>query len=233
MSKTKSKFPDLFSDALIDQLEHQPNSPYVPFSAIEEALRKQIHEYFDEIQKNIAKGYSLSLTLLKAENIADLDSYTLTKQQLAKLHNEEIMKAVSDKETTLAEVFEMGTEELSHLYQLGFDLFNQNNYEDARAIFTYLLVLHPRVVDFWRGLGCCFEQMHKDVEAVTAFYVAATLQPDIIDSYLPLAKLLVSRGSLHEARHLFEEVIKVANQLEDKEKGQILKEEAKKYMQAL
>lgn len=230
--KNNNNFSSLFTDVIIDELEHLPNSPYIPRSAIEESLRQHIFEYVDELQEDIAKGYSLSLELLKAKGVS-LSPYTLTQSQLKKLHNEEMMKALANKEVVLAEAFGMGAEELYHLYEGGFDLFNQEHYVEARAVFTYLLVLHPRVADFWTALGSCFEKMHKDAEAAVVFSLSAALKPHLIESYLPLAHLLIERGHLYEAGQLFMRVIEISEQLEEGQERDILAQEAKKYLDAL
>ena len=226
-------FPEYLADLFAYNVDEQSLASLVPLAARQDAARKMAYDYCKELQENIAKGYILTIELLQLEKGLDSSPFRLSKEQIDKLMDTEILRALACQQTTKAKILGFDNDALCHIYKVGFDLFQQQKCNEAIAVFTYLTVLDPRIPAVWSGIGCAYESLKRQAEAFTAFAVAAILQPDTIESYLPLAKQLIEHGLMKEAKNLFEKVIEICSQQGHSDVLDTLAQEAKQYANAL
>lgn len=102
-------------------------------------------------------------------------------------------------ELTWAQVTGVSMEQAYAMAELGYNLFNQGKFEDARKIFEGLIVLNPFDGYFHAMLGAVFARQNKPEEALRAFNIAAGLEPKDSQVFVNRAEIYLRTGKFEEA----------------------------------
>lgn len=104
------------------------------------------------------------------------------------------------------------SENLSALYAMGFELYRNGKYEEAKAFFHLLTLEDSFERKFWMGLAACY-QMLKDYPKAIECYSAAAVQ-DSSDPYVHwhAADCFFFSGDLTKAREALESALITAKE---------------------
>ncbi len=65
------------------------------------------------------------------------------------------------------------TEELEAVYNVTYNLYQQQKYEDAKTLFQFLTLHEPAEGRFWLGLAACYHRLAEHESAINAYSCAA------------------------------------------------------------
>jgi Flp pilus assembly protein TadD len=102
-------------------------------------------------------------------------------------------------EMTWAQVQGVSMEQAYAFAELGYNLFMQGRYEDARKIFDGLVVLNPYDGYFHSVLGSIFARQNKVEDAFREYSIAVNLEPRDPQVFVNRAELLLKKGKFEEA----------------------------------
>ena len=115
-------------------------------------------------------------------------------------------------ELTWAQVQGLSMQQVYSIAEIGYKLFMQGKYNDARTIFEGLIVLNPYDGYFYSVLGSIFAKQGKNEEALQNYTAAVHLSPFDIPSLINKAELLLKLGKFEEAFADLKKAIEVGEQ---------------------
>jgi len=92
----------------------------------------------------------------------------------------------------------LSDEELETVYALGYYLFTNGKYKDAKEVFTGLTAYAPYTAFYWRALGAVNQQIKDYEEAVTAYDMAIANDPGDVVSYVYRSESKMLSGKKEE-----------------------------------
>lgn len=116
-----------------------------------------------------------------------------------------------------AEAVERFPEWFAVRYNLANSLADQERFEEAAPIFESALMLRPRAKFAWTGLGQSFVELGRPLDAEACFRRTIALDSNIIYARMYLARVLSERGEKEAANTLYEEAVRSAVKVGDKE----------------
>lgn len=93
------------------------------------------------------------------------------------------------------------------LYALGYNLYGQGRYDEARKVFDYLVLHNQFETRFIIGLGAALQMLQRYDEAITTFGAAALLDFDDPVPVLHSCECLLALGRTEEAADGLESVL--------------------------
>ncbi|MEC7840374.1 MAG: hypothetical protein VX777_10085 [Chlamydiota bacterium] len=126
-------------------------------------------------------------------------------------HFEAVENEAIDKDefTPIHEMCGISNDTLMHCYRLGQAIYNDKEYADARAIFSYLVTVAAYVPEFWISAGMCCYQMEEYQQAIDSYKLAQSLFPDEVALYIHCANNFIANGDLTNAKIELDEVKKI------------------------
>lgn len=146
------------------------------------------------------------MKFLKSELDADLRRLLVDRKQVSEL----LLKG-----KTLAEIAEIEPEEVQAMDQHGRLLLQQEKFEDAYAVFTFLATVSPFVESHWMGLGIAAQHVQAWSEALSAFCVTLMLRPNDPCCWLYAAQCELALGRGQEAWRMLKEAEHLAHKEPD------------------
>ncbi len=89
---------------------------------------------------------------------------------------------------------------LSHAYTLGCWMFDEKDFADARAIFSFLLTIAPHYPEFWISAGMCHHQMEEYAAAIELYQLACELFPKDAAMFIHCANNYLEVGDMTHAK---------------------------------
>lgn len=154
-------------------------TPLKSASILKEEHRHKLTDFF-QFKEQIARleQAQMLITDLMPLSVSPLE-FTKIMEEInnSGQHFNTFMKntGVSDKPILLQEMLGLSDETLLHIYALGKDLVEKDNFQDAGSIFTLLTTLAPHVQSYWILEGVCFEKLNLHEESQAAFSAAKLL----------------------------------------------------------
>jgi tetratricopeptide (TPR) repeat protein len=199
-------------------------TPLKPASAIKQAHRKQLIEFFklSELRSQLENAPTILMNLLP-DFVSKQDFETIKAELDGSgehfVHFIETMAEESERPILFQEMFGLSDDTLLHIYDLGVDLVKRNNYQDANTLFVFLTTLAPHVTSYWIAQGACLQTLNRHEEAVAVFSAAKFLNPldpapcaYSIESYMELKDLEKAKQELDGLK----EIVKSLNGEEKK-----------------
>lgn len=135
--------------------------------------------------KNILRGYDLDDPEQKAE---------LTKQ---------VTKQIQEG-ATVKEALGLTDENLEQVYAVAYTRYQQGAYQDAAALFRYLVSLDPNTYKFVLGLAAAHHKLHQYQPAANLYVLASLRAPSdpvpyfhVADCYIRLEDTEMARSALY------------------------------------
>jgi tetratricopeptide (TPR) repeat protein len=146
-------------------------------SADEAAQLKELTEAFE-------KG---TLEVVRSE--FDI-SKTLTRENLEKFFSGKL---------TWAQLMGMTMEEAYNLAEIGYGLYEEGRFHDARIVFEALVVSNPYDAYFHNILGAIYQQLDMREEALEQYSIAIDLDPEQMHSLVNRGEILLQDGQFERA----------------------------------
>lgn len=118
-------------------------------------------------------------------------------------------------EVTLAELNGISGPEMLEMAVVGFQMYEQGKYEEAKVIFHGLASLEPRESYFATALGAVYLAQEQLDEAEKYFNVAITLNSKELSSYVNRGEVYLRKGRIIEAAEDFKKVLELDPQQKD------------------
>ncbi len=95
---------------------------------------------------------------------------------------------------TIAQMCGISDESLQACYKLGEVLYQEKNYNDARALFGFLAALSPHIPEFWICSILCCNQLKQYHEAIELCKIGQQLFPEYVAMYIHGANNCIANG---------------------------------------
>lgn len=86
------------------------------------------------------------------------------------------------------------------IYKVGYQCFQEKNFEEASALFLTLVLFNPRVVDYWLALGTTQRALHTEKAALYSFSLVSLLDPGNISSRIHSIDIYLHMGKPGDAQ---------------------------------
>ena len=169
---------------------YQP-SPLVSYEQHQEKFIQKIETGLDDLVADFVQGLRAIYSVID-EAIAKSSSSPVqlpTLEQIADRLIQLGQEPIADEELTLQELLNISDSALSVMFVGAHLLQTASKYDQAAKAFQALTLLHPKIGDFWIGLGAALEMQDKKEEALDAFRAAAILEPSNAAGYQQAAIL--------------------------------------------
>lgn len=135
-------------------------------------------------------------------------------------HKDELM-TYFDKGGTWQELLGYEQNLMQSHYKKAYDLFNQADYKNAAAAFSYLTMLNPYEYHYWMGLGISKQSDRLYEEAIVSYTAAEAMDPENPLPHLHLAQCFYALNVRELAVKHLESAINIsANRPEYQQIGQ-------------
>ena len=118
-------------------------------------------------------------------------------------------------EVTLKDLNGISGPEMLEMAVLGYEMYKQGKYNEARVIFQGLASLDPREPYFATALGSVYLAEEKLEDAERCLDVALGLNPDDLGAHVNRGEVYLRRGKLVEAAEDFRRVLELDPQQKD------------------
>jgi len=113
----------------------------------------------------------------------------------------DLMQSILDNHGTLGDIKGLGADHQEAIYAVAHQLYEQEKYQDAHALFSFLCLYNHLTEKFWYGLGACRHMMKNYKGAIDAYSMAAMLDMENPDYPLFAAECHLALGNLTEAEN--------------------------------
>lgn len=110
------------------------------------------------------------------EPIENMDEYKIPKDALEKLKDPELLRRKINEGKVLQEIIGYTPETMEKFYQIAYNLFQHQHYQEAGDAFIFLTTLNPYVYNYWLGLGMCEQLCNKFDGALIAYATSILIQ---------------------------------------------------------
>jgi len=84
------------------------------------------------------------------------------------------------------------------LYEMGYQLYEANDFSQAKGIFRQLALHYPLSIKYWKALGACLHENCEYQDAIQAWSIWSFLEKQNSGPYLCAAKSFFAIGDLQE-----------------------------------
>jgi len=106
----------------------------------------------------------------------------------------------------------LNDDSLNSLYCIGYNLYRNGKYTDARDFFRFLSIIKADDRRYWLGLGACCQMMKNYPTALESYSVAAILNPNDPYVHFYAAECTYHSGDIPKAIATLESALTVAAQ---------------------
>jgi type III secretion system low calcium response chaperone LcrH/SycD len=133
------------------------------------------------------------------------------------INTEKIRKATEGDQhgflVSLSDELGISESSLNNFYQVGYQFFQQDKYEEARCVFQFLASLNPCSHELWIALGMSHQKLSDWFSAVYSYSMASLMNPSNPISYIHSAECFIAskdkknaEGSLSLAEYFLTDV---------------------------
>lgn len=117
------------------------------------------------------------------QRIIESDEKTSDLNSEEKVTMRELMVALVEEMGTLNDTAQLPPDQIEGVYNLGYQAYNQGNFEEAVNFFRLLYMLDPLNDKYIFALGLALEKQKKFFEALTAYMTCTFLKPSSPPGY--------------------------------------------------
>jgi tetratricopeptide (TPR) repeat protein len=99
---------------------------------------------------------------------------------------------------------------LLDMYEVAFGLFEAKRYTECIDAFIFLTTVNPNVGSFWLGLGSALQMDARLDEALAAYKIAITKDPERLDGYLYAARCCMQLKDYDEGARICDVALELA-----------------------
>lgn len=114
--------------------------------------------------------------------------------------------ALREKSKIFSDILGFSDETLFPLYENAIALLQSQRLEESKAAFSFLTKINPYISEFWMGLGLSHMAEGAYVEALSAFLMALTMDPLLIEAYEYAIDCCIENNSYDQAQALVKQL---------------------------
>jgi type III secretion system low calcium response chaperone LcrH/SycD len=104
-----------------------------------------------------------------------------------------------DKVHPISEEFGISESTMVSFYEIGYQLFNEHQIEDARCVFQFLSILNAFSHEIWLALGMCHQKVDDWFSAICAYSMASLMHPENPLPYIHCAECFIANNDKENA----------------------------------
>ncbi len=108
------------------------------------------------------------------EPLDELEEFKIPDEATERLKDPEVIRSQIEEGLTFQEVLGYQEEQMEKFYHVGYQLFQQQEYNKATEAFVFLTTLNPYIYQYWLGLGMS-EQMIGNYQGALLAYAMAIM----------------------------------------------------------
>ncbi len=121
------------------------------------------------------------------------------KKSMRQVDNTKDLDLFLEKNKTLQDILGFSREKLGTLFDQAIALLQASRFDEAIQGFSFLSRVNPYVSDFWVGLGLAREGNGDYKGALEDFYMAITMDPSRLESYIYAVDCCLELGKISQA----------------------------------
>jgi tetratricopeptide (TPR) repeat protein len=223
------KYYDKQLEDEVDSFIEENGDAYInpsPLSPREEQLKKLRSEMLSILKRErIYDDLEGALLLIKEQlpRIVTAEEYDEVEQEFvkaladaSKVFDEiEEMSEEDFKEKTFADLMHLSDNTLKLVLNLIIDLYNNENFEDAKKVSVFLFLVAARSIEGGLALGRCLTKLGQYHEAIDVYKYVQEIFPNDPVSRILGAKVCARIGDASEATILLDEAVEQLNTNEE------------------
>ncbi len=146
-----------------------------------------------------------------------ITDYLISDDKRREIQDGDKMFEILAHQQTLQAVFGFADDVLLDMYEVAFGLFEQKRYSECIDAFIFLTTINPNVSSFWLGLGSALQMEARLDEALAAYRIAITKDPERLDSYLYAARCCVQMKEYEEGQKICDTALAMASKHPEQE----------------
>lgn len=135
--------------------------------------------------------------------VIKINKQTATLDSDDKVTMRELLVALADEVGTLNDIAKLPPEQKEGVYSLGYQAYNQGNYEQAIHFFRLLYMLDPLNERNLFALGLALEKSNQYFEALTAYMACSYLESENPVFYFRSGICFIELGEESSAYHMY------------------------------
>lgn len=213
----QSRASDLVSPEMLKQRHKEE---------IKEALKNQ------ELADSITRGFEwIKQDIIEVLSIEELEPFFCDLGKINEEHlrhpPESITQKLTNRETvSLQELFDISNHTMQKIYTLGYQYYQNKDYDRAIDIFSVVTAFNPFISDFWNALALCYQANKQWNLAIEAFTLACKTNESSVAPIISRAECCLKLNLLDEAHKELDFASKIikTNPALDREWGEYIKE---------
>jgi len=196
---------------------------------IEKETKKIVHDLELE-RRNLTEDFNEGFQLISESLLNQLSNDELEKianelinASRIMAENGGIIPQVNDDRETLQDSLKISDETMLAFYDIGFNSFEEKNFDNARKVFKIITFLNPFIYDYWVSLGTAEHRCQNYEQALVDYAFASLLDEHLPESHYYSSKVYFEMGDIEDAKIECEELEKIvyASHLESEWKKRI------------
>ncbi len=182
-------------------------------SALEEQIGLELAESKERLQKGVIALYkAIKERSLMEEQDSSIAADFLNLLELVSFAAEQraqFIDALSEGRT-LQEIGKISDATIERMYQAAKELYEANNFEEARDAFSFLTLLNGQKFAFWLGLANCELELKNYDSALYAYAFASKYNPEDYLSHIFAAECYGAMGDADNRKNALEIALDLA-----------------------
>lgn len=190
------------------------------FEQYQKRQKLAFHKEFSKAVSQYKKAYEIIIEqfLEKSKTLKSNEIDKIFKEfkegqnsLINEIENETLTEKIEEGKT-FQEILGYTAQTLEQCYQIGLDLFENENYKDASAVFSLLTLLNPYFHNFWLCLAMSEQAQHHWEPALQAYVVAQWVDEKDPISYIYAAECHLRLKDYSHAIDNFDKAIALAKE---------------------
>lgn len=106
------------------------------------------------------------------EPLDELEEFKIPDEAVERLKDPEVIRSQIEDGKTFQEVLGYSAMQMEKFYQVGYNLFQQQEYNKATEAFVFLTTMNPYIFQYWLGLGMSEQMIGNYQGALLAYSMA-------------------------------------------------------------
>ncbi len=137
------------------------------------------------------------------------------KRWEAEAYSPERLQAVVEDRMTLRELHRFSGEEMRQMASVGYQLYEQGRFKEAKIVFEGLSVLDPQETYYLSAVGAIYVAEENLPMAEQVFNAALTINPKDTSAYVNRGEVYLRQGKLVEAAADLKKVVELDPEVKD------------------
>lgn len=138
-----------------------------------------------------------------------LEDFLISEKQFEKLHSLNDISKQAREGKPFRDILGVNEEVLKKYFSIASNLHEKKRYSEAKDAFLFLCVLDPTISNFWQGLGLAEHCQENYAEALQAYVMGLSSDPDNPSLLANTAQCYLALGEKKAAEETAKEAIEI------------------------